>query len=123
MIITDRDRQLIADIQSYGIFTTRQIASRHFSGVRLTTVLRRLRALERERHIQRIPGLDGGSFGWALTKEAVEKFQFTSAKVHFPRAILDHDVKLTDLRLCLEDVGVVRSWTPEHEIRSRLARK
>lgn len=123
MILTQRDREILFDIQAHGIHGTRGIASSHFPGVALTTVLRRLRVLERKRYIQRIPGLEGGSFGWALTRESAEKLGFDAAKVHFPRFTLEHDVKLAALRILLEDCGIARSWRPEHEIRARIARK
>jgi hypothetical protein len=122
LIFTERDQRIIFDLQAYGIFKTKTLATRHFPGVALTTTLRRLRALEGDGYIQRISGLDGGSFGWAVTKKAAQKFQFSSAKINFPRFILDHDLKLTDLRLRLEGVGLARSWTPEHEIRARVAK-
>ena len=36
---------------------------------------------------------------------------------------MDHDYKLLSLRLHLEGNGIVRSWTPEHQIRSMVFRK
>lgn len=123
MILTSRDTEILADIQSYGLHSTRAIASRHFPGVALTTVLRRLRRLEEARYIQRIPILENGSLAWALTRNAVEKLNLESAKVHFPRFTLDHDLKLAGLRRRLEDYGIARTWRPEHEIRARVARR
>ena len=51
MILTDRDRQILLDIQEYGLLPTRKIADRYFENTALTTVLRRLRQLEEVRYI------------------------------------------------------------------------
>jgi hypothetical protein len=36
---------------------------------------------------------------------------------------MDHELKLVSLRLSLEDAGIARSWIPEHDIRSQMARR
>lgn len=123
MILTSRDIAILKDLQSYGIFTTRRLTERHFQGVAITTALRRLRALERGGQIQRITGLATGGNAWALTKASAKMFRPKAAKVHFPRFILDHDLKLLDLRLSLEAAGISHSWRPEHEIRANVAAK
>ena len=123
MILTPRDNAILFDLNQYALLSTRALASRHFSGVALTTVLRRLRILEASGYIQRISCFEGGGNAWALAKRSAEIFAPAASKIHFPRFILDHDLKLTDLRLRLESVGIARSWRPEHEIRVRVARK
>jgi DNA-binding Lrp family transcriptional regulator len=121
--LTSRDEFLLTLLQSYGCLTTRQIASKVFPGVRLTTVLRRLRALCEGGYIQKILGLESTERLWAVTKKSAEKFNFSSAKTSFPRAILKHDSTLTALRTGLEDHGIAHSWIPEHEIRQTVARR
>lgn len=123
MILTQRDKALLYDLHQYGLHTTRGLASRHFPGVALTTVLRRLRILETNDHIQRITCFEGGGNAWALTKAGAQAFAPAASKVHFPRFILEHDLQLTALRLRLEGCGIARSWRPEHEIRAKVARK
>ncbi len=123
MVLTKRDLELFGALQSYAIFTTRQIGLKHFEGARATTVLRRLRKLERVSYIQRITGLEGGELAWSLSPKGAEVVGSTIYKRHFRRDVLDHDLKLTALRLLLEGQGVAHSWIPEHEIRSRVARK
>lgn len=121
MFLTIRDQEILEDIRSYGILTTRMIAARHFPGVAMTTVLRRLRMIEATGYVCRITGLEGAQTGWVLTKTSAQKMHPTPSKIHFPRFILDHDLKLTHLRLALEAAGVARSWKPEHEIRAKVA--
>lgn len=121
--LTERDERLLATLQTYGCLTTKQIQAKLFHGVALTTVLRRLRALEEEGWLQKILGLESAERLWSLTKKAVDKFSFESAKIHFPRAILEHDSLLSALRMRLEDSSIVQSWVPEHAIRKRVAVK
>lgn len=123
MILTSRDIAFLKDLQSYGLFTTRRLTEKHFKSIAMTTALRRLRALERGGHIQRITGLETGGNAWALTKASAKTFMPKAAKIHFPRFILDHDLKLVDLRLRLEAAGISHSWRPEHEIRANVATK
>lgn len=89
----------------------------------MTTVLRRLRHLNEEGLIQKIFGLETSERLWALTKKAVDKFEFESAKTNFPRAILEHDATLSTLRMRLENSGIVQSWIAEHTVRKRVAAK
>ncbi len=123
MVLTKRDLEIFAALQSYAIFTTKQLAVKHFEGARATTVLRRLRKLERAFYIQRVTGLDGGEIAWSLLPKGAELVGGAAYKRHFRRDVLDHDLRLTALRLLLEGHGVAHSWIPEHEIRSRVARK
>lgn len=121
MNLTERDQSLLLDLKEYALLRTRTVRDRHFSGVAMTTVLRRLRRLEGEGYIQRIEGLPTAQVAWALTDKSAERLLPRASKIHFPRFILDHDLNLTDLRLLLEAHGIARSWKPEHEIRSRVA--
>lgn len=123
MRLTSRDEFLLRLLQTYGCLSTKQIASKVFPGVRLTTVLRRLRCLNDAGYIQKILGLESSERLWALTKKSADKFHFESAKTSFPRSILEHDSTLTALRIQLEDHGVAHSWIPEHEIRQSVARR
>jgi len=121
--LTSRDEFLLRLLQIYGCLSTKQIASKVFPSVRLTTVLRRLRCLNDNGYIQKILGLESSERLWALTKKSADKFHFESAKTSFPRAILEHDLLLTTLRIQLEDHGITHSWIPEHEIRQSVARR
>lgn len=123
MVLTKRDLELFQALASYAIFTTRQIAEKYFTGARTTTVLRRLRKLERAFYIRRITGLETGEVAWSLTPKGAEEAGCNTFKRHFRRDVLDHDLKLTSLRLLLEGKGIAHSWIPEHEIRAIVARK
>lgn len=121
MKLTDRDRALLLDIQKYGILPTRLIASRHFPGVALSTVLRRLRVLNERRYIQRITGVENGSHAWCMTEKGAQELNGGPAKTSFPRHIIEHDLTLMKLRMRLEETGIAQAWIPEHVIRKCMA--
>jgi hypothetical protein len=58
-----------------------------------------------------------------LTEKGAETADVKLYKRKFAKGLLDHDYKLLSLRLCLEDKGIAHSWTPEHEIRSKVYKK
>jgi DNA-binding Lrp family transcriptional regulator len=121
MALTNRDKILLSVLQSYGCLRTSEIAMKVFSGIRTTTVLRRLRRLEERSYIQKICGLESTERLWALTEKTMQSFLEGAAKIHFPKAILEHDSRLSSLRLRLEELKVAESWVPEHEIRRQVA--
>jgi len=123
MVITNRDRLLLLKLHSYGMLATNQIKKIVFNDIAVTTVLRRLRILEKRHLIKRVEGLITSERLWALTEKGAELADFKLYKRHFAKGLLDHDYKLLSLRLCLEGKGIAHSWTPEHEIRSKVYQK
>lgn len=123
MKLTQRDLEIFKLMATMAILTTAQLQRTVFSGIAITTVLRRLRKLEKEKYIQRIDGLPNYEVAWALTQKGADAVGYGSLKRNFNRLSLVHDVKLSGLRLTLEGHGIARSWIPEHEIRSAMARK
>lgn len=123
MVITNRDRELLLKLHSYGMLATNQVKKIVFNDIAVTTVLRRLRILEKEHLIKRVEGLITSEKLWALTEKGAELADVKLYKRHFAKGLLDHDYKLLSLRLCLEGHGIAHSWTPEHEIRSMVYKK
>lgn len=123
MRLTERDSEIFKLISKTAILTTAQIERVIFTGVATTTVLRRLRKLEKGKFIERIEGLPNHEMAWALTMKGAESVGYLNPKRNFHRLALVHDVKLADLRLILEGSRIAHSWIPEHEIRSAMARK
>lgn len=123
MKLTQRDLEIFKLMSAMAILTTAQLQQAVFSSIAATTVLRRLRKLERGRYIQRIKGLPSYEVAWALTQKGADAVGYGNPKRNFHRLSLVHDVMLADLRLTLEGHGIARSWIPEHEIRSLMARK
>lgn len=123
MVLTKRDTILFSKLQSYGLLRTSQIGELVFSRVNLATVLRRLRKLEATGYIKRELRLEGYEIAWSLTNKGGSAIGNLSLKRHFRTDAIDHDLKLTDLRILLEGNGIAHSWIPEHEIRSSVAKK
>ncbi len=123
MYLTDRDKNLFKFLAEMALMTTSQIRQTVFKNIATTTILRRLRVLESSGYIQKLEGLKNNERGWYLTLKGAEVMGLFRCKRNFNRSTLDHDVRLVDLRLALENHGVAHSWVPEHEIRSKMAIK
>lgn len=123
MKLTNRDLDIFKLISKTAILTTAQIERVVFKGVATTTVLRRLRKLEKTKFIERIEGLPNHELAWALTLKGAESVGYINPKRHFHRLNLVHDVKLADLQLVFQEAKISQSWIPEHEVRSTMAKK
>lgn len=117
MFITGRDLDLFRKLSSYGMLSTKQIKNLCFGDIAKTTVLRRLRALEKEKYIQRLRGLESQDTLWFLLEDGAKIGEVQLPKRHWSKNLLEHDFKLIALRLLLENHGLAHSWIPEHEIR------
>lgn len=123
MNLTNRDLEIFKLMTKTTILTTAQLKKYVFQGVAVTTILRRLRKLEKEKFIERTEGLPNHELAWHLTLKGADAVGYVNPKRYFHRLSLVHDVKLTGLRLTLESSRIAHSWLPEHEIRSAMARK
>jgi DNA-binding PadR family transcriptional regulator len=123
MILTNRDKNLFEKLNSYAVMTTRQVAKTVFPDIQLTTILRRLRKLEKQDFIKRNVGLSTYEHSWTLTEKGAKLVSDRPPRWHQSRFLLEHDTKLTALRISLEAAGIAQSWVPEHEIRFKVASK
>jgi hypothetical protein len=105
------------------MFSTKQIIEMYFKKVNSSTVLRRLRAIEKENYLRRVGKLDSNEFLWGVTSKGGEHTGIDHFKTQWSKSMLDHDHKLVSLRLILERLGIVNSWTAEHQIRSMIYKK
>ena len=117
MIITDRDRKLLELLNRYLILSTKQVKELCFSGTSKTTMHRRLRVLEENSLIRSVLGHESGQSVWGLTREGGSLVGAKFPAKGFNRNSLEHDVSLTELRLCLEKHGSGNNWTSEWEIK------
>ena len=117
--ITERDHALFQKLGDYGVLSTGQLRELFFKNIRKTTMLRRLRALERRYLIRRIQGLSDGSHGWSLTKRCAYKLGTEGVFKNINRNSLQHDVTLSQVRMALQSVGLGETWVPEHVLRFR----
>lgn len=123
MKLTKRDNELLTRLGQYGIFSTKQIIEIFFRGINSATVLRRLRIIEKDNYLRRVGKLESNEFLWGVTTKGGEHAGLDIFKTHWSKSMLEHDHKLVSLRLILERLGIVKSWTPEHQIRSMIYKK
>jgi hypothetical protein len=104
MILTKRDLKIFSRPQSYGLLRPSQLAAMAFPMVNLATVLRRLRKLEANGYIERVLRLDGYEIAWSVTMRGTHMVGGGAIKTNSRSDTLDHELKLTDLRLRLEGI-------------------
>ena len=116
-IVTIRDEELFHALGKYGLLTTSQIEKRIFPGVQISTVLRRLRALEETKWIYRIRALESGELVWILSRQGEAEIGIETSMIRPNRNGIAHDVRITELRMCLESLGLAQNFVPEWVIR------
>lgn len=117
--ITERDHALFRKLGDFGVLSTGQLRELFFKDIRKTTMLRRLRILEKRDLIRRVHGLSDGSHGWCLTLKCANRFGIEGVFRHINRNALEHDVTLSQVRMSLQSVGLGDTWVPEHVLRHR----
>lgn len=121
--LTKRDQELLKGLGQYGMFSTKQIVELYFREINSSTVLRRLRKLEAQSFIRRVGKLETNEFLWGVTSKGGELMGQEFFKTHWSKTMLEHDHKLVELRLILENLGISKAWMPEHQIRSNIYKK
>jgi DNA-binding Lrp family transcriptional regulator len=123
MYFTNRDQHLLSDLGNYGLLSTTVIVEKHFNNVDYSTVLRRLRILEKEGLIRRAGLLMTTENLWAIAPKGAKKMSLENFKCYWNQASIDHDFKLIKLRMFLEELGIIKKWIAEHVIRSMIYKK
>ena len=118
MILTVRDRELLEQLNNYELLSTVMIESLIFKGIKKTTILRRLRILEKEKLIKRTQSTTSQIYLWSITDLGAQTIGHDSNKNSWNKNTLDHDLKLIEVRMKLENIGLVKSWTTEQKIKS-----
>jgi hypothetical protein len=115
--ITDRDRTLFQALGDYGLLTTTQLSLKVFPGIQNSTVLRRLRSLEKEKWIYRVKALESGELVWILSRRGENLIELEVPMIKPNRNGVAHDVLLTDFRMALEAIGLGQNFIPEWSVR------
>lgn len=118
--ITERDKKLLRLLHQFSLMSTRQIARTVFYGVAMTTVLRRLRKLQELALIQFIEYQKGRERAWVMTRNGAWEVNLEIPKKNYSLNMIDHDVKLVELRILMTGHGFVKNWIAEHEIRAKV---
>lgn len=123
MKMTARDQKLLDFLSDYGCFTTKQVCQAVFPETNSSTVLRRLRILEKQNLLHRNFGLENGKLVWSLSVSGARKIGLESHPGSINRNTLEHTVLLNDIRLRLETLGVAKDWKPDHVLQRETKEK
>lgn len=121
--LTERDQILIQHLYDYGILSSRQMANWFFKDVEKTTVLRRLRRLEKFHYIRRKSALPDGTLVFVIGENGIKHLGEVASNTHYPVHQLPHEILLADIRWQLEGLGVVKAWVTERTLRSEIVRQ
>ena len=122
MKLQPRDLEILNIIQKYGVVSSSQIGQWFFAGVAKTTVLKRVRLLEKGNFIKRGVTLDDGTKTFYLGHQGRQHLQAEAFSLGTNRNTIDHDVLLSDIRRKLESFGLAKDVTPEFQMRSEIFR-
>jgi DNA-binding MarR family transcriptional regulator len=123
MKLQKRDYHLLNTLCEFGLLSTKQLGSIFFKDVAITTVLKRLRILEAEGLIKRVPGLESFELLWVINNKGAKLVEQENYKTSWNKQMLEHDYKISSLRLSFLRFKLYESWTPEHKIKSLLYKK
>jgi len=122
--VQTRDKEMLKTISELGLISTKQVRHLFFNDdVAMTTVLKRLRLLEKERLIKRVKGLECFELLWSIDHKGAKLIEKEFYKTTWNKAMIDHDHKLSSLRQLFSKLKLFESWIPEHEIRSHIFKK
>lgn len=111
--------QRLAD---FGVLCTSQIKSLYFPQTRKTTMLRRLRRLEKSAFVRRRRGRVEGEFAWSLGPKGAAALGLSSRAMLTGRASIEHDVLLSQVRLSLLKAGLGENWRSEESLKRQTYR-
>lgn len=117
-----RDLILLELLSRYGVLSTKQIQKSIFPDIRFTTMMRRLRLLEKGHFIRRGVTLTDQSFTWRLTWRGEQRMSVEIPGSFSNRNTIDHDVLVNDIRMRLETFNLAKKWRPEFDLKSEAFR-
>ena len=117
-----RDIKLLKELGRYGVLSTKQIQKLIFSEIRFTTMMRRLRLLEKFHFLKRGVILTDQSLTWTLVFRGEQYLGVEIPGSFSNRNTIDHDILINDIRIKLEDFNLAKNWRPEFEIKSEAFR-
>ncbi len=120
MKLQTRDKELLSAVLKYGLLSTRQIGELFFKDLHHTTLMRRLRILEKEKLILRIDALPNHQSAWSLGAAGAKILEVEPPGRFTNRNTTFHDVTVSEVRIALEKVGLCQDFTGEMEMKKRI---
>lgn len=118
MKCTKRDEELFRLICRHNLLSTKQIHQHIFPTLKLTTVMRRLRKLERGGLLKRLGRLYSGMSVWGNSSQANDRTTgfFSSSRTNLHT--LEHDVTVAEIHLLFEQLTEITDWFDMRHIRA-----
>ena len=117
MILQSRDRKILSSLSRYGILSSGQIGELFFKNICHTTMMRRLRLLEKENFILRARGMPDSMSAWYLGSKGAKAIGAGAAIRYTNQNIIHHEVTLSEVRIVLESIELGHYFTTETELR------
>lgn len=118
--LQERDKNLLHNLHRYGVLSTRQVAKRLFQNTASSTMLRRLRLLQDAGFIKNCGHLPDGAKVWSISKLGSQKINKEPPIRYSNQNTHQHDVYLSEVRMCLENIGLGDDWTTDAELKRNL---
>ena len=119
MILQPRDKEILSKLARYGILSTEQIGEMFFKNIRHTTMMRRLRMLEKANFIVRAKGLPDSMSAWYAGAKGAKAIGSKEPVRYTNQNVIYHEVTLSEVRLVLESIGLGDDFTTETELRAQ----
>ena len=120
MQIQKRDQEILASVLKYGILSSEQIGELHFKNLHHTTLMRRLRILEKEKLILRSDSLPNNQSAWSLGIMGARILNCDPPGRFSNRNTTLHDVTVSGIRMSLEAVGLCQNFSSEMEMKRQI---
>lgn len=122
LILQPRDLKLLDLLNRYNLMSTKQIQNLVFGGIADSTMLRRLRLLEKNKYICQSAILDNYSRTWQLSDRSIDIIPEANIFKIFNRNTINHDILVTEVRLKLEKFGLGKDWVDGFDIKARVTK-
>ena len=104
-----RDIKLLKALGRYGVLSTKQIQKLVFSEIRFTTMMRRLRLLEKFHFLKRGVILTDQSLTWTLVFRGEQYLGVEIPGSFSNRNTIDHDILINYIRIKLEEFNLAKN--------------
>ena len=122
LVLQPRDLKLLDLLNRYNLMSTKQIQSLVFSRIADSTMLRRLRLLEKNKYICQSAILDNYSRTWQLSDRSLEVMPDANVFKIYNRNTINHDILITEVRLKLEKINLGKDWVNGFDIKARVTK-
>jgi Replication-relaxation len=122
LILQPRDLKLLNLLNRFSLMSTKQIQNIVFNGIADSTMLRRMRLLEKNKYICQSAILDNYSRTWQLSDRAADVVENANVFKIYNRNTINHDILITEVRLKLENFALGKEWINGFDIKATVSK-